>query len=364
MKHFILAGILVSLLTVSCVYLEEVDEFAIISFFMGEVKKNDIQVNIGDILKENDVIVTGKNSFCDLKIGSSMIRVKENSTLHLSRILRKESAENTLLRLDVGKLLCKPKKLAKNESFIVTTPTVVAGVRGTLFAVEADVKKTTRIKVYRGSVKVSLRIEPMETKLGIERIYEDGSTLEQNERAIITEDEVKAAESKIEKEIALLSNKKILDEDILLQKIRSYIVLEKRNIQKFRPEDFVKEQEDLIAVESRSPEIMKAIRKVIRRERDEPMPDGSLLITRYDFYLIKNGKVEGEWKIIGEPVQWRDRIYIASKDYVFCASVDGPLRWRRKIKNNGRVELKENNLIVNTPEGAKKLDLISGAIIE
>lgn len=344
--------------------IEEQEEFATITFFVGEVKKNGGDVQIGDILKENDLILTGANSSCDLRIGDSMVRVKENSKLLVSQILRNEKTENVVLGLDVGKMLCRPKKLMKNESFLIRTPTAVAGVRGTLFTVEADKKKTTRIKVYNGKVSVARRIETLEKKVGVERIVEGGSSLEQNEKVVITEEETKAAEAKVEKAIAALSKSGTVDEESLLRKARPEIAIDKKSVKKFKAEEFTREKEEIIAVERKTPEVVKAIRKIIRREKEEPMPDGSLLVTRYDFYFIKNGKVEGEWKVIGEPVTHEDKIYIASRDYVFCASVEGPLRWRRKIQSDGKIELRENSLNINTPEGRKKLDLKTGEFIE
>ncbi len=365
MRKLVAVSLPLLIILVNCSkIIEEQEEFATITFFVGEVKKNNADVQIGDILKENDMILTGANSSCDLKIGDSMIRIKENSKLLVSQILRKEKTENVMLGLDVGKMLCKPKKLMKNESFLIKTPTAVAGVRGTLFTVEADKKKTTRIKVYNGKVSVARRIETLEKRVGVERIVEGASSLEKNEKVVITEAETKVAEMKVEKTIAALSRRGPVDEETLLRKARPDIAVDKKNVSTFKAEEFTREKEEIIAVERKTPEVVKAIRKIIRREKEEPMPDGSLLVTRYDFYFIKNGKVEAEWKVIGEPVTHEDKIYIASRDYVFCASVEGPLRWRRKIQSDGKIELRDNSLSVTTPEGRKKLDLKTGEFIE
>jgi hypothetical protein len=213
-------------------------------------------------------------------------------------------------------------------------------------------------------VSVAKRIESLEKRVGMERIAEGGSSLEQNEKVVITAEETKAAEAKVEKAIAALSKSGKLDDESLMKKSRPELALNRRNVGKFKAEDSIREREEIIAVERKTPEVVKAIRKIIRREKEEPMPDGSLLVTRYDFYFIKNGKVEGEWKVIGEPVTHEDKIYIASRDYVFCASVEGPLRWRRKIPNDGKIELKENSLNISTPEGRKKLDLKTGEFVE
>ena len=160
MKRFFVYSIIISIaITGGSCSKQKVDEYASIVFSIGEVKRNGQLANIGDILNQNDIIETGSMSSCDIKIGDSMIRIKENSKAILAQLLRKDGLENTTLGLDVGKMICKPKKLLKNESFLVKTPTAVAGVRGTNFSVEADANKTTRIKVFDGKVAVVKRVE-------------------------------------------------------------------------------------------------------------------------------------------------------------------------------------------------------------
>ena len=68
---------------------------------------------------------------------------------------------------------------------------------------------------------------------------------------------------------------------------------------------------------------------MMRLEREKPKPDGRLLITRYEIYFIKNGKVLWEGKVLQQPVRMNDKIFIASGDYVYCASADGPVLWRK-----------------------------------
>lgn len=163
MKKYIVAiSVVMTGVLIGGCSLKEVDEYAMVTFMIGDVKKNSVEVQMGDIIKENDIIVTADNSFCDVKIGESIIRIKSLTNVKISTLFKKGNVENTTLGLDSGKMLCKPKKLLKEENFVVKTPTAVAGVRGTQFSIEADKEQTTRIKVFKGEVKVAKRVKQLE----------------------------------------------------------------------------------------------------------------------------------------------------------------------------------------------------------
>ena len=151
MKHAIIIVCFLMVFCSGCTTSSQ--DHASIIFFIGDVKKNNTQPNIGDKVSANDIISTGKHSSCDIKIGDSIIRVKEKSKLRVSELSHLNNIEKTTVGLDIGKMLCKTKRLLKKESFTVKTPTSVAGVRGTKFSVESDTKKTARIK---GSIKKAM----------------------------------------------------------------------------------------------------------------------------------------------------------------------------------------------------------------
>lgn len=345
----------------SCSQFRQEDDFATITFYIGDVKKNAQEAKIGEILKVNDKIITGAGSTCDIRIGDSIIRVKEKSTMLISKILREGQLESVTLGLDIGKMLCKPKKLLKNESFYVKTPTAVAGVRGTRFTVEADAKKTTRIKVYDGKVRVAKRIDKLEQRVGVERVIEQATQLEESQKVVITEKEVRQAEKNVDK---------ILQEqgtsgteasvETVLNQAKTEIAIAKQDVKKFKVEDFRQEREEIISVKERPKEVIKRIQRVVRREREAPQPDGSLLVTRNEIYFIKNGRVELERKVLNAPVIKEGTLFIASRDFVFSASVDGPVKWRKKIKNDGKLELRGNMLYVYSEGRAKKLNVHTG----
>lgn len=336
----------------------KVDEYAIITFMIGEVTKNSASAEIGDIIKEKDLIQTGAGSFCDIKIGGSIIRIKEKSKLVVSSLLRKGELESTELGMDVGKMMCKPKKLLKSENFTIKTPTAVAGVRGTSFTVEADAAKTTRIKVFDGSVKVVKRVKQLETST--EKILEAATAVSKEEKVVITQKEVAKAENAVEKILAKETAKGKEAEAIsaVIEKSKNEISV--KDIQKFAAEDFTKDNKEIIEVKEKPREVIVRISDFIKKEKESPKPDGRLLVTRYEIYFIKNGKVEWEGKVVSEPVKAGEKIYIASNDYVYCASVDGQVYWRKKLDNDGKLEIVDKKVKINSAGKELKLDLETG----
>ena len=102
-------------------------------------------------------------------------------------------------------------------------------------------------------------------------------------------------------------------------------------------EDFKAENAEIIAVKEKEPEIVKQITKIIKEEK--PVPEGRLFVTRYEIYFIKNGRVEWEGKVASAPVKDKGKVYVAADDYIFCASAEGPVLWRKQIINDGKIEL-------------------------
>lgn len=355
MKKFLIITLCIAASGIYSCTKEVVDEYAIITFIIGDVKKNSAGVSMGDVIKEKDEIITAADSFCDVKIGGSIIRIKENSKVIVSSLVRKDDLESTTLGMDVGKMLCKPKKLIKSESFIVKTPTAVAGVRGTNFIVEADKLKTTRIKVFEGKVQIAKRIKQFEGS--VEKVLEVAQVLEKERKVIITAQDVKKVEDTVDK---IIKAGKVTEINSVITKVKDDAAISKESMQSFKVEDFAKESKEIIAVQPKPKDVIQRLVKVIAQEKEMPKPDGRLLITRYEIYFIKNGKVMWEGNVVENPLSKDNRLYIASGDYVFCASSDGPVLWRKNIRNNGKLKIVENSLIINTEGKEAKLDLETG----
>jgi len=321
------------------------EEHAIISFMIGDVKKNGMDTQIGDVIKKEDVLKTLADSFCDIKIGESLIRIKANSNVVISSLLDSVGNEDTVLGLMNGRMLCKPKKLLKSEKFMIKTPTAVAGIRGTQFSVEADKLKTTRIKVFSGKVKVAKRVKQLESK--VHEVVEIAPTLNKEEKIIITAKDVKKAEKAVENSLKRETAKGNSQEDVLAKVIslnKSNIIVQRKDVRKFAASEFIKENKEIIQVEEKPKKIIVRIKKVIKKTIEEPKPEGRLLVTRYDVYYIKDGKIKWEGKLLSAPVRIGKKLYVASEDYIFCADDDGPVMWRKNIINDGKIKVENGQV--------------------
>lgn len=115
-------------------------------------------------VSQGDEVKTGSKSQCNLQIGSdSFVAIKSNSQIKIDTLARDiNGAEQTAIELKLGKSVINPKKLMKDESFNVTTPTAVAGVRGTKFVVENTPGAKLRVSVIEGKVELKKRIPALE----------------------------------------------------------------------------------------------------------------------------------------------------------------------------------------------------------
>ena len=337
------------------------DEFASVMFFMGNVFCNDIATEIGAPLKQNDVIRTSELSFCDLKLGDSLVRIKEKSTVLLSSLMQNNGSENIGLELSLGKALCKPKKLLKSEQFTVKTPTAIAAVRGTNFTVETDANKTTRIKVFDGSMKIGKRVGQFEKYE--EEIINNSSLIEQGYKVIVTESDLKRSEKNIDNFLNTYKDAPVESYISFVSANHEHIKIEEKGIFKFSAEDFQKDNTELIAIEEKPAEIIKIIVKTIQTTKEEPkINHTALLVTRYEVYYIKDGKIDWEGKLSTAPIKSRGKLYVLSDDNIFCASEDGPVFWRKTIPNAEKLKLTGDKLHVTTSWGSKELDAETGAV--
>lgn len=102
---------------------------------------------VGDLLLPGDRLVTGSDSSVDLLFpGGSVLRLQQSSDLTLEELGAKSQ-----MKLDKGDLLLGVSKLKASESMQITTPTVVAAVRGTSFSI-STIKNA--IAVLTGKVQV------------------------------------------------------------------------------------------------------------------------------------------------------------------------------------------------------------------
>jgi len=111
--------------------------------------------DIGTTIQRDYRIRTGKKSFVEILLNNgTKIFIKEITVLNVSNLRMKASDPPTRLKMLTGKIRIIVKKIFKERTLILKTPTTVAGVRGTDFGVIAS-KYETKVVVFTGKVEVA-----------------------------------------------------------------------------------------------------------------------------------------------------------------------------------------------------------------
>ncbi|MDV6237864.1 FecR family protein [Leptospira ellisii] len=138
----------------------------------------------GLVLKRNDVIETGSGSLDIQTSSGDVVRIRSFSKVTVKNILSGANPDVNLYT-QAGSLLIKTNKLKSESSFSVSTPTAVAGVRGTTFSFELTDGQPPKVKVYEGAVAISFKIprEIIENNKAMDKeLYKEFVTfLESNE---------------------------------------------------------------------------------------------------------------------------------------------------------------------------------------
>ncbi|MBN2535509.1 MAG: FecR domain-containing protein [Spirochaetales bacterium] len=126
---------------------------AIMEFMEGEVSINDKKAETGEKIENKSIVSTGENSFCEIVFDNkNIIKIQDNTLFKLDF-----SKVHKSIDLKQGTLISVLKKLAvlaDSDSFTITTPAAILGVRGTSFFVKAD-PVATYICICNGIVTVS-----------------------------------------------------------------------------------------------------------------------------------------------------------------------------------------------------------------
>jgi hypothetical protein len=120
-----------------------------IQYFEGNVTVNGIQAEIGLEVMDGDVILTGPDSFVELKFGEyRVLNAEENSRLVL------DAADKTF-KLDIGAiavLQSKARWFSRRKPWLVQTPTMVAAVRGTVYYTKVESPESVYFCLCNGKI--------------------------------------------------------------------------------------------------------------------------------------------------------------------------------------------------------------------
>ncbi|MCZ8157408.1 MAG: FecR family protein [Leptospira sp.] len=222
------------LVTFSCKYfksgtLATQDETAgaVVTFLHGNVtvisEGKETQPKVGHVIRAGDQIRTKLGSIDIQTYRGEVIRIKDNSSLTFKSLPGEESQTNTI-DVAFGNLVVKSVKLKSNQSISITSPTMVAGVRGTSFSFELEKNGVPKVKVFEGSVGMSFRtsreiIEANEM-ISKEAMAKLLKTLESNE-VVLEPGEALEVNPKIN-EMVFLINTKLSEKNLSSAEIESF----------------------------------------------------------------------------------------------------------------------------------------------
>ncbi len=113
-------------------------------------------LDIGMSVPVDATVTTGSDATCEIQFAEyGSVHLSPNSKLSVSHLLRDATHTEAEVKLAVGSVVCKVRKLSGNDRFNVRTPEMVAGVRGTVFLVSTDGLTSSKVAVTEGSVAVS-----------------------------------------------------------------------------------------------------------------------------------------------------------------------------------------------------------------
>jgi len=106
-----------------------------------------------------DMVRTGPDGSVTLSwVDGNRIQVRGNSTLQVLKcqVNPARQSETYLFRLDIGRIWVRVLKAVTQQSkFEVSTPTVTAAVRGTVFSVTVEADGATQVAVLKGQVDLN-----------------------------------------------------------------------------------------------------------------------------------------------------------------------------------------------------------------
>ncbi len=174
----------------------------VVTFVLGEasiksILKNDWeQIKVGRLLGLNDTIKVGKKGRVVVQTQTgSVLTFKDLTEVKVSTIINpKTNDEETFINMSEGKAIIKPRSLRGKSNFKVSTPAVVAGVRGTIFSVEHRGSKS-RVAVKEGKVSVKPKLESIKIQEKIASIE-----VKTGEKTELDTTKVKEFEAKLKKQ--------------------------------------------------------------------------------------------------------------------------------------------------------------------
>lgn len=152
----ILAPLTIAIVFAACSSSENASPDGKITLIRGDVLANGKKASKGSIVQDGTIIRTGDDALCEIVFNErNIIRIFDRSETVLNLSPRKRN-----IFVKAGAIANVFKKLGRGSQqkgyrLAVTTPTAVAGIRGTSFYVRVESKESTYVCDCNGRIEVA-----------------------------------------------------------------------------------------------------------------------------------------------------------------------------------------------------------------
>jgi len=125
----------------------------VLEYIQGEVFINNQLGSIGDSVNSDDIIKTGANSYCEIVFGErNLFRLEDNTITQIDWA----KSEVQLSQGAIGAVFTNLNRfITPDRNFIVSTPSVAAGVRGTVFYIKIENPQNTYLCICNGELDLT-----------------------------------------------------------------------------------------------------------------------------------------------------------------------------------------------------------------
>jgi hypothetical protein len=180
-------------------------------FLKGNVYVNEKEAVLRGQVKQNDVIRTDKKSAATIQFAeSAVVKLQASTQLEVSKLAMGTDKPDIALLQKKGSTF---NKIVKGQAdYHLSTPTAVAGVRGTSFSVSVSKDNTTEVQLLKGRVEVKTTSATQEAPVILEEgkkvlVEEDAGIIKVSKVEELKKDEAK--ELTVENKVEVLSQPEI-----------------------------------------------------------------------------------------------------------------------------------------------------------
>lgn len=124
---------------------------AVVTYLLGEVSINEEPAEEGDVVPRGATVKTGIDSSVEITFGShNILRVEAETITTIS--IDKKAGKIDIQKGSIGAVFDRLGMFTDKSDFQINTPSVVAGIRGTVFYINVEKPDSTYICTCHGTV--------------------------------------------------------------------------------------------------------------------------------------------------------------------------------------------------------------------